>query len=201
MVFNENNCFLLNDINIDFSNKNYIQSPSWDLIDSPQFKTITTDIYKNLLFNNTLICSSNNFIQTLNVTDNTNVNIIHLRLENDAIEFWSTENKLSNRDFYYKLTEKYINLITNLIDKNDKTIILTYNTKNDVIEYLKKNNYNYFIQHKLKNNNREVNAIIDILNSKYCNNVFIAVGGSTFSWTINKLISPRIISWIDINNV
>jgi hypothetical protein len=201
MVFYENNGFLLNDINIDFSNKNYIQSPSWDLIDSPQFKNITRDIYKNLLFNNTLICSSNNFIQKLNITDTTNVNIIHLRLENDAIDFWSKGNKLSNTDFYKKLTEKYINLITNNIDKKDKTIILTYNTNNVVIDYLKYNNYDFFIHDKIKNNNREVNAIIDIINSKHCNNVFIAVGGSSFSWTISKLINPKITLWFDINNI
>jgi hypothetical protein len=201
MVFNENNGFLLNDINIDFSNKNYIQGQSWALIDSPSFISITTYIYKNLVFNHSINCISNHFIQTLNITDTTNVNIIHLRLEDDALAFWSIPNKLSTTDFYKKLTEIYIHLITTHINKTDKTIILTYNTDNEVINYLKHNNYEFFIHDKIKNNNREVNALIDMINAKHCNNVFIAVGGSSFSWTICKLIHPRSILWLDINNI
>ena len=201
MSFNEQNGFLINNIHIDFSNKQYIMAPSWDLIDSPQFKHITTDIYKNLLFNNSLLYTSDRFIEKLNITGNPNVNIIHLRLEKDAIDFWSIANNLSQIDFYNKLITKYIHLITTLINKQDKTIILTYNTDNPVIDYLKNNNYEYFINDKIKNNNRELHAIVDIINAKYCNNVFIAVGGSTFSWTIHKLINPKLISWIDINSI
>jgi hypothetical protein len=201
MSFHEKNNFLINDINIDFKNKNYLRVTCWDLIDSNNFKNITTDIYKNLHFHDCLIDNSNKFIEKLNLTDTDLVNVIHLRLENDAITHWSTANKLNHEDFYIKLSQKYIKLINNFIKKDDKTIILTYNPDNPVIDYLKNNNFNYFIHNKIKNNNREVNAIIDIINSKKCNNVFIAVGGSSFSWTISKIINPIQIEWLDINNI
>jgi hypothetical protein len=202
MSFSEINEHLINDLNIDFSNKNYNIGPCWDLIDSPQFKNITTDIYKNLSFHSSLIHISNQFINNLHITNSCIVNIIHLRLESDAINFWSIGNNLSYEDFYNKLSEKYIYLINKLItNKSDKTIILTYSNNNRVIDYLKNNNYNYYIHDKNKNNNREENAVIDLINSKYCNNVFIAVEGSTFSWTIDKIINPRHIEWIDINNI
>lgn len=201
MSFSEKNNFLTKDIDIDFSNKNYTMIPSWEPIDTPQHINMTTDIYKNLTFHDVLIIHSNQFIQKTGITGSSIVNIIHLRLEDDAISFWSYQNKLTKEDFKKRLSEKYIHLINTLIDKKDKTIILTYDTNNTVINFLKDNNYNYFIHDKIKNNNREVNAIIDIINSKYCNNVFISVCGSTFSWTIAKLIQPKLIEWIDINNI
>ena len=201
LSFSEKNGFLTKNIEIDFSNKNYIMAPSWDFIDSLEFKHTTNDIYNNIIFSDIFIYQSNNFINKINITNNCNVNIIHLRLEQDAIDFWSEPNKMTRDNFKIKLSEKYINLITKLINKNDKSIILTYNTDNIVINYLKNNNYNYYVDEKTKNNNRELNAIIDMYNSKHCNNIFIAVGGSTFSWTIAKIIKPKHIEWIDINNI
>ena len=201
MSFSEKNGFLKNDINIIFNNKNYTSAPSWDLIDSNEFIDITNDIYKNIFFNDCLINESNKFIDLINLDSNSIVNIIHLRLEEDAINWWSTINNINKNDFKIKLINKYIGLINELINKEDKTIILTYSNENMVLDYLKNNNYNYYIQEKNKNNNREVNAIIDIINSKHCNNVFIAVGGSTFSWTISKLIKFKTIEWFDINKL
>jgi len=143
LSFSEKNGFLTKNIEIDFSNKNYIMAPSWDFIDSLEFKHTTNDIYNNIIFSDIFIYQSNNFINKINITNNCNVNIIHLRLEQDAIDFWSEPNKMTRDNFKIKLSEKYINLITKLINKNDKSIILTYNTDNIVINYLKNNNYNY----------------------------------------------------------
>ena len=198
--FLNNNSFRINK-NINGNNKNYTSAPSWDLIDSNEFIDITNDIYKNIFFNDCLINESNKFIDLINLDSNSIVNIIHLRLEEDAINWWSTINNINKNDFKIKLINKYIGLINELINKEDKTIILTYSNENMVLDYLKNNNYNYYIQEKNKNNNREVNAIIDIINSKHCNNVFIAVGGSTFSWTISKLIKFKTIEWFDINKL
>jgi hypothetical protein len=201
MSFSEKNEFLENDIHIDFNNMNFNNLTNWDLINSPEFIYITTDICNHLFFHESLINNSNNFIQSINIKDTCIVNIIHLRLESDAIQYWSHINNLNEEDFTKKLSEKYIEKITQYINKLDKTIILTYNDDNEVINYLKNNEYNYFIHNKIKNNNREVNAVIDIINAKYCNNIFIAVKGSTFSETISKIIKPKFISWIDINNI
>jgi hypothetical protein len=201
MTFSEENGFLRNDIHIDFNNMNFVMAPSWDLIESPEFINITADIYNNLFFHDCHINDSNNFIQSISTTGSNSINIIHLRLENDAIEFWSRQNNMSQGDFSKKLSEKYIEKINQHINKSDTTIILTYNNNNEVINYLNNNNYRYFIHDKVKNNNREVNAIVDILNAKNCNNVFIAVGGSSFSWTIAKTTKAKFISWFDINNI
>jgi len=201
MVFKVEKSYLVNDINIDFSDKKYIWAPCWDLIDNPTFKTTTTDIYKNLIFGDGFIHLSNQFIQTLHKTPTTNVNIIHLRLEKDAIAFWSKQNKLNQNDFLTKLTNKYIKIITEFINKTDKTIILTYCTNNAVIDFLTQNNYDFYFHKKFKKDNRELNALIDLINSKHCNNVFIGVGGSTFSHTITKLINPKITVFFDLNNI
>jgi len=201
LSFYEENGFLKNDINIDFTNKNYIWAPSWTLIDSPEFTDISKDIYKNLCFHVDIQNSSNAFIEELNISSSDIVNVIHLRLENDALAFWSGSNNLSPENLYAKLSEVYISLISSLINKNDKTVILTYSYENTVIDYLKNNNYNYYIHNKNKNNNREVNAVIDFINAKQCNNVFIAVSGSTFSWNICKIVNAKCIEWIDIGNI
>jgi hypothetical protein len=201
MSFSEKFNFLQNDIHIDFNNMNFVMSPCWGLIDSPEFVNITKDIYNNLFFHDSLINISNNFVQSINISDSSIVNIIHLRLENDAIYFWSRINNMSQEDFYKKLSEKYIEKITEHINKLDNTIILTYDDNNEVINYLKNNSYNYFIHNKIKNHDREVNAIIDFINAKQCNNTFIAVKGSTFSKTISVIIKAKLISWIDINNI
>jgi hypothetical protein len=201
LSFYEENGFLKNDINIDFTNKNYILAPSWTLIDNSEFKDISKDIYKNLCFHHDIQNSSNAFIEKINISTSSIVNVIHLRLESDALNFWSTSNNLSPENLYIKLSEKYISLISSLISKNDKTIIVTYSCENTVIDYLKNNNYNYYLHNKIKNNNREVNALIDFINAKQCNNVFIAVGGSTFSWNINKIANARYVEWIDIGKL
>jgi hypothetical protein len=161
----------------------------------------TNDIYKNIVFHQNLTNQSNTFIRNNGIDDSININIVHLRLEKDAIQHWSLQNGMNEEEFKTKLTQKYIHLINNLINKEDKTILLTYCKENQVINYLKTNHYQFYIQEKERNNNREINAIIDLLNSKHCNNVFIAVGGSTFSWTVMKMTNPKKIEWFDINNL
>jgi len=201
LSFYEENGFLKNDINIDFTNKKYILAPSWTLIDSPEFMYISKDIYKNLCFHHDILNNSNTFIEKIDISTSSIVNVIHLRLESDALNFWSTSNNLSPENLYIKLSEKYISLISSLINKNDKTIILTYSYENNVIDYLKNNNYNYYIHNKIKNNNREVNALIDFINAKQCNKVFIGVSGSTFSWNVNKVANATHVEWIDIGKL
>ena len=208
LTFLEDGCFLNNNIDINFKNKNYIMAPDWALIDKTK---LIDDIYKNFNFNNNLFLLSDNFINKLlnnslsesisGLKYTNNINIIHLRIEQDAIDHWSVVNKLSKHIFYEKIIEKYIYLINKLIMKNDKTIILSYSSENIIIDYLKNNNYNYYYCEKIKNNNREYNAIIDLLNSRHCNNLFIGVGGSTFSHYISKMSNSKQVEMIDFNNI
>ena len=56
---------------------------------------------------------------------------------------------------------------------------------------MKENEYNImFIDKKFSGNQpgRELNAIIDLIIGRYCNNVFIGCGGSTFSELLLKYI-------------
>ena len=182
-------------------NIKYIPAADWKLINSPQLVNITNEIYRNLKFNNIFTLLSNRFICNLNIVDNDNINIIHLRIEDDALVHWSNLNKVDIPTFKLKLINKYIELINKLISKSDKTIVLSYNSNNEIIDYLKNNKYMYYYCNKNKNGNREENAIIDLLNSKHCNNVFIGVGGSTFSETISKMIDAKSIEFFDINNM
>jgi len=191
---------------------------SWEVItlakkhDNKRLLAFIDEIYSNLYFSKYLMSYALNFINDKlsyhpikcdlvdNVTDNavnnieeTNkkINVIHLRLEDDAIEHWSQQNNMNQQVFKRILTVKYIELITNTIQKEDITLILTGDTNNEVIHFMKENEYNImFIDKKFTGNQpgRELNAIIDLIIGRYCNNVFIGCDGSTFSELLLKYI-------------
>ena len=150
-----------------------------------------------------------------NVDDNTEdtnkkINVIHLRLEDDAIEHWSQQNNMNQQVFKRILTVKYIELITNTIQKEDITLILTSDTNNEVVQFMKENEYNImFIDKKFNGNQpgRELNAVVDLIIGRYCNNVFIGCDGSTFSELLLKYI-PDVSEYgnvekitFDLNNI
>jgi hypothetical protein len=123
--------------------------------------------------------------------NNQKINVIHLRIENDGIQHWSNQNNMNPNAFKRLLVIKYIELIKNNIQKEDLTIVLTGDTNNDVIQFMKSNEYNItFIDKKFNTNQpgRELNAIIDLIIGRYCNNVFIGCDGSTFSELLLKYI-------------
>ena len=98
-------------------------------------------------------------------------------------------------------------MIEKYLDKNSHNIVLSMNTDNKVIDYLKHNNYNYNFINK-NNCGREINAIIDLIISNKCNNVFIGnihpinFHGSTFSYCIYKMLDDHIKKiLIDLDNI
>jgi DNA-dependent RNA polymerase auxiliary subunit epsilon len=122
---------------------------------------------------------------------NKKINVIHLRLEDDAIDHWSKQNNMNQPVFKRLLTVKYIELIKNTIQKEDITLLLTGDTNNDVVQFMKENEYNImFIDKKFSGNQpgRELNAVVDLIIGRYCNNVFIGCDGSTFSELLLKYI-------------
>jgi len=124
-------------------------------------------------------------------TINKKINVIHLRIEEDAIDHWSSQNNMNKQVFKRILTVKYIELVKNYIQKEDITIILTGDINNDVVQFMKENDYNItFIDKKFDTNQpaRELNAIVDLIVGRYCNNVFIGCDGSTFSELLLKYI-------------
>jgi hypothetical protein len=205
-IFDEN---LQNDICYDILNSECVLSnSSWiNFSNIDMFNDILCNIHYNISF----IENSQNICQNLNLQLSNNINIIHLRLENDGITYWSKMNSIDEIQFKNILEQKYINLIEKFIDKNDQTIILTSNpTTNNVIDFLSTNHYNFLLTSKIFNE-REKNAIIDFLISKCCNNIFIGnfnfinMNGSSFSYYISKMINNNNNNnnnkFIDLDNI
>lgn len=139
-------------------------------------------------FSNNIINEAQNFIQTLQLKPQELVNVLHLRTEDDAINHWSKINKIDSERFKKTIFINYQNIITNHFHKNIKIVILTYDSDNPVIQFLKNNQYQFFIRN-LKGQYREYQAAIDMQIGFICNNVFIGSESSTFSQIISKKIN------------
>lgn len=150
-------------------------------------RDLIDDIIINLRFHPKLMQYTSDLINTLNLQANSVINVIHLRVEEDAIPFWGGINKINN--YNEVLQDKYISLIRKYIQPTSDTIniILSMNTDNRVIDFMKENNYAYIFTDKNSLDGREVNAIIDMLLALNCNGTFIGnvnpenYHGSSFS--------------------
>jgi hypothetical protein len=200
IIIGEENGYLIENLELDLNNilksDNFMMTPNWSIL--KENITISNFLFNNIFFTTKFINIKNDFFNKYKQFSK--INIIHLRLESD-IEFWASINNMSYNDFYIKLSNIYINLIKEHIDSNDLTIILGYNLNNDVIEYLKKYNYNYQLVEKNSSFLREENAIIDLLIGFECNNILIGVSGSTFSLIIDNVIKNNKSILININDL
>jgi hypothetical protein len=157
------------------------------------------DILKNIYYNNVFLEKSDNILKQFDI--NNKINVIHLRLENDAIKHWSKSNNISEQNFKGSLENKYINLFKKYISNTDQNIILSSEINHRVANFLRENNYNFKFIPKFYDD-REKNAIVDFLVSKCCNNIFIGNGGSTFSFYIDKSIqNNKKKIYIDLDNI
>jgi hypothetical protein len=178
VVYEQINGFLKSDLLIDLNN--VIFQPSLRIQnDQTEF---TKGIFRNIVFKNKFSQKANEYIQR-NIDGTKNINCVHLRLEDDAVEHWARENKMSPANFKRIIEDKYIDAITQNLKKEDTTLILSDNYENRVIQYLKENGYNYIKTQKMSND-REVAAIYDLQIGQYCNNVYILVYDSSFSYTL-----------------
>jgi len=153
---------------------------------------INKDLFENILlnirFHRDFVEKADSFIQKIG---DKKTNVIHLRLEDDAIIHWSKMNEMSEIEFKQYIEDKYIKLIETYIDKSDETIILSSSSKNGVIDFFEREGYSYKFTDK-HFEGREKNAIVDLLISKCCNNIFIGnfnpvkLNGSSFSYYISK---------------
>jgi len=192
---------LMDNIDINF-NGSYIAKMEWiNSFNNNMFDKILT----NIKYNNTYILHSELMINKIN--KNNKINVIHLRLENDGIIHWSRMNKISPNEYKNVIENKYINLITKYLNKSDENIIVSSSLSNGVIHFLNQHNYNYKFIDKCFDD-REKNAIIDLLISKYCNNVFIGnfnihkSNGSTFSYYMWKYINDNVSKiYIDLDKI
>ena len=141
------------------------------------------NILRNLVFHKSLLKKANEYVYK-NIDLTKNVNVIHLRLEDDAIACWYQQNNYDDPARYKTdVSNKYISLIDKYIEKKDTTVIICYDYNNAVIEYMEKNNYKIIKTPKL-DSNRDVSAIIDMLIGQYCNRIYICVYESSFSFAL-----------------
>jgi len=197
-IYNEN---LEKNIDIDL-NRECVFNLGWITpFNDNMFDTILT----NILYHNDIVYNANTILKEIDM--NSKINLIHLRLEEDAIKFWSKKNYMSQSDFKLFLERKYINLIENYFSKTDIIIILSHSFSNNVIDFLNENNYNYQFIHKFYDD-REKNAIVDLLVSKCCNNIFIGnfnifnLTGSTFTYYVSRCMQNKALKiFIDLDNI
>lgn len=141
---------------------------------------LTTYIIPNLKFTQRFYELANEILEQNKITVEP-CNIIHLRVENDAIEHWSKEQNISAQEFKSLLEIKYINIINKFINKNFITIVVASEYDNNVIKHLGDNNFLYCITEK-KFKERELNAIVDLIISEKCNRVITGIYESSFSY-------------------
>lgn len=193
-TFSENS-----EININFKDFNGILWHAQNNIITEQNENyvLINELLLNVKFVDRYHIISQNFIKSLNINNNTVINVIHIRNENDAILFWGNINNMDSDEYKNILENKYIHLIEKYIDKTSFNIILSMNTSNKVIDFLKTHNYNYFFCDKTTVIGREENAIVDLINGTNCNNIYIGnvnmttYHGSTFSYVLYKLLEPK----------
>ena len=148
------------------------------------------DVLEHIIFNTNLTSISDNYIKD-NIDLSQQINTIHLRLEDDAIKHWATENGYTDLNLYKNLLENiYIENISKYINKNDITLFISGNYDNNVIKYMIDNNYKFILTPKFCDD-RDVSAIIDLHIGQYCNNVYIGVFESTFSYALLTRINNK----------
>lgn len=200
-VYDEYAGYLLEDIVIDFENMNFKMMHDWSILKESSYNIFFKKFLQEIDYSDNINNIINNNINKLIINNNLVINVIHLRLEDDSINHWSVINNMDHAQFKSVLTKKYILEIEKHIEKKYLTIILTYNTNNDVINYLKLNNYNINFTDKNIDNEREINAIIDMSIGKLCNNTYIGPGNSTFTQCLTNMLRNKKNILFDLDNI
>lgn len=205
-----NNCFItysLNNISYNMKYDLYNEKLQEDLIIDlnnviPYKFTIYNncpiyyDVRTNILFNRRFMDDLSVFIQQIKQDK---LNCIHLRVEDDCVYSLSRQHKITFNEMKDKLEKKYIKEIAENIDKNDMTLILSSNYNNNVIKFLEENNYKYLTTPKLSPF-RDISAIYDFHIAGNCNNIYIGLYESTFSYLVLYKICNKITRYIEIKS-
>jgi hypothetical protein len=158
-------------------------------------------ILKNFVFHPTMVEKATQIMSRIEASAR-KINVLHLRMEPDAISHWSKQNSTTEATFKQFLQQKYIELIEKYMSPEDEIIILSATFSNGVIDFLESNHYKYRFVEKFFQG-REKNAIVDLLVSRMCNNVFLGNGGSMFSLYVSKMMvepCPTTL-YINLNNL
>jgi len=155
-----------------------------------------SDIFKNITIQE--------YFNSSFFPENVNLNVIHLRLEQDAIEHISKIEGKQESEKKKELEKKYIEMIEKYIGSSDQerenVLVLTDDYNNAVVDFLSSNpKYNPILFDK-KYKFRELNAIRDLLLSEKCNRCFIGVMESSFSYSIMFRISKQLDHSSDVSS-
>ena len=205
-VFDECNEFHFKGCLIDF---NAYQNINWNCLNSmydSKYNIHSFDYFlKNIYFSKNLLDIENENFKSYSTNK---INVIHLRLEDDAIKFWSRINMMPEEKYKKTIETKYIDLIKQHFNLSIPILILSMSENNNVINFMKHNNYKIFIQDKQKVIGRDTNAILDYLSGIRCTDCFIGNlnpndnHGSTFSYAIiNNLPSHVKKIGIDLDRI
>jgi hypothetical protein len=175
-------------------------APYWNVSNDSY---ISTYILSNLKFNSKFYDTADEILKQNKITAEP-CNVIHLRLENDAVEHWSKQNNISPQEFKGILEYKYIKNIEKYINKNYVTIVVASEYDNNVIKYLCDNGYLYLITEK-RFKERELNAIVDLIITQRCDRVILGFFESSFVFTAMMRIiktpkTQKIYFFCEVNN-
>lgn len=142
----------------------------------------------------------------INGNSDSNINIIHIRNESDAVTNWARINRMEEKDYEYTYNTKMKKLIMENTSKCDLTVALTDRTTNNpIIDDLNKEGFNIITRPNIENIGREMNALIDLLLCYHCTKTFIGCfdektkQGSTFSFYIYNLLKNKKINSVILN--
>jgi len=155
-----------------------------EVIQDPANNDLKTELFQSIRFTPSIVSPALKFVNDSRQVHRKKgtINVIHLRIEQDWLDHVSSGRKprVSPDVVYKQIADKYIDLIRRHIQTDDLTFILTGSSNNMVTDYLRDNQYTYFLFPKITPY-REMNAAMDMVIGKQCNNVFIGCGGSSFS--------------------
>ena len=192
---------------------------NWDQIDNCYIndRELFDYLLKNIKINNrfvkyseiSLLIDRNNEYTNISNIDfqNKKTNVIHLRVEKDMTGHMLSHNKMTQEEYDIELQNKYIKLIKQYFSKNDIIFVLSYDLNNNVVKFLKENDYEFYFTKKQIFEGREQHAIVDLLIGEKCNNYFIGNWnfeirqGSTFSYFLyvrNNALENIFIDMYDI---
>lgn len=170
-------------------------------------------ILQCITFNKNIVNLANEIFPTL-LKDHTSVSAVHFRIEPDALQHWSHQNKMTVPQFAQVLYNHYRTNIKANIAPGTTIIALTFDTNHKLLTELSKD-YNIvcfdsttLLQSSIGFAGRETCAVLDLLLGEYCNNVFVGCHnfqlkrGSTFSYTLwQRMYNAKRGIFIDLDDI
>jgi len=161
-------------------------------------------ILKYIVFNKVFYQIIDFYKDNYNITKN---NIVHYRLETDAIMHWSKQNRMDPTYFKKTLQNIYTNLINNNLSPKNSIYLLTDNNDVSINNFTVTNIDKDIINQYINIRGREIRAIVDLLLAIQCSNTFIGCHnlklsrGSSFSYIIHVLGNFEKKIFIDLDDI